>query len=260
MIDSHDTATHQDRRRDWRGRMGQPIIGHMVRKGFTVVAYDIDATKARGGGEAGRRAGPTVRRRSRADSDAILVCVGYDRELRELMSADGLLGDLRRGTIVAVLSTVHPRTVQELAEVASAVRRARGRFDGLPRRPRGGRGHAAVVHRRRCRRRRAPRSRCSPAFSTDIVHTGGGRHRAGGQGGEQPRDVGVPDRQPRSAGAGEALRRGRRAAARGAPQEQRRQLRAAALGRRTRWRGPRTTWRSSSRWRTTSVSACRRRA
>ena len=27
------------------GRMGQPIIGHMARKGFTVVAYDIDEGK-----------------------------------------------------------------------------------------------------------------------------------------------------------------------------------------------------------------------
>ena len=27
------------------GRMGQPIIGHMARKGFTVVVHDIDAGK-----------------------------------------------------------------------------------------------------------------------------------------------------------------------------------------------------------------------
>ena len=98
------------------GRMGQPIIGHMVRKGFTVVATDIDAGKreavvARGAGwldsaAALARAG-----------DAILVCVGYDRELREVMAA-GLLRDLAHGTIVAVMSTVHPRTVRELADLA----------------------------------------------------------------------------------------------------------------------------------------------
>ena len=27
------------------GRMGQPIIGHMVRKGLAVAAYDIDPAK-----------------------------------------------------------------------------------------------------------------------------------------------------------------------------------------------------------------------
>ncbi len=98
------------------GRMGQPIIGHMVRKGFTVVATDIDA---------GKREAVVTRGAGWLDSaaalaragDAILVCVGYDRELREVMAA-GLLRDLARGTIVAVMSTVHPRTVQELAELA----------------------------------------------------------------------------------------------------------------------------------------------
>jgi 3-hydroxyisobutyrate dehydrogenase len=98
------------------GRMGQPIIGHMARKGFTVVATDIDA---------GKREAVVTRGAGWLDSatalaragDAILVCVGYDRELRELMS-EGLLQDLPRGTIVAVLSTVHPRTVQEFAELA----------------------------------------------------------------------------------------------------------------------------------------------
>jgi 3-hydroxyisobutyrate dehydrogenase-like beta-hydroxyacid dehydrogenase len=99
------------------GRMGQPLIGHMARKGFTVAAYDIDTTKreavtARGGRWVDS---PSVLAQ---ESDAILVCVGYDRELRALVSADGLLADLHRGTIVAVLSTVHPSTVKELAEIA----------------------------------------------------------------------------------------------------------------------------------------------
>jgi 3-hydroxyisobutyrate dehydrogenase-like beta-hydroxyacid dehydrogenase len=97
------------------GRMGQPIIGHMARKGLEVLAFDLDegkrgAVEALGAGwaaSAAALAGPC---------QAILVCVGYDRELRELM--DRLLGTLPRGTIVAVLSTVHPRTIRELAATA----------------------------------------------------------------------------------------------------------------------------------------------
>ena len=97
--------------------MGQPIIGHLARNGFSVRAYDIDAAKQ----EAVETLGATW-----ADSPAslaqgcevILVCVGYDRELRELMSPTGLLGHLAGGTIVAVLSTVNPKTVQELAMTA----------------------------------------------------------------------------------------------------------------------------------------------
>jgi 3-hydroxyisobutyrate dehydrogenase len=98
--------------------MGQPLIGHMVRHRYDVVAYDIDATKQQAVAKVGGRWADSLSSLAR-HSDAILVCVGYDQELRELMSEGGLLGDLRRETIVAVLSTVHPRTVQDLAQVAA---------------------------------------------------------------------------------------------------------------------------------------------
>lgn len=99
------------------GRMGQPIIGHLARKGFAVQVQDVDpgkqaAVEARGGQWL---ADPAVLAR---ESDAILICVGYDRELRELLSGRGLLKDARRGAIIAILSTVHPGTVRELAQHA----------------------------------------------------------------------------------------------------------------------------------------------
>src|SRR5688572_9348585 len=99
------------------GRMGQPIIGHIARKGFTVVAHDIDKAKRDAVAGLGGRWADTAAALARA-SEAILICVGYDRELRDLLAPGGLLPDLQRGTIVAVVSTVHPRTMQELAELA----------------------------------------------------------------------------------------------------------------------------------------------
>jgi 3-hydroxyisobutyrate dehydrogenase len=101
------------------GRMGQPIIGHMARKGFTVRVHDTDERKREAVAQLGAQWAGSAAAVAR-DGDALLVCVGYDQQLRELMSADGLLADLRRGSIVAVLSTVHPRTVQELAAGAAA--------------------------------------------------------------------------------------------------------------------------------------------
>lgn len=153
------------------GRMGQPIIGHLVRKGLTVAAYDIDEGKREAVAKLGGRWADSPAALAR-ESDAILICVGYDRELRDLVSAEGLLRDLPRGTIVAVLSTVHPRTVQELAEVA----RPFGVHVVDSTVCRGGRaadegtllsfvaGDADVVERL------TPVLAC---FSTDIVHTGG---------------------------------------------------------------------------------------
>jgi 3-hydroxyisobutyrate dehydrogenase-like beta-hydroxyacid dehydrogenase len=99
------------------GRIGQPIIGHLVRSGFAVCAYDVDEARREAIGTLGARWASSLPALAQG-VDVILVCVGYDRELRELISASGLLGHLGRGTIVAVLSTVHPKTVQELAGIA----------------------------------------------------------------------------------------------------------------------------------------------
>jgi 3-hydroxyisobutyrate dehydrogenase len=152
------------------GRMGQPIIGHMARKGFTVVAHDVDEGKREAVAKLGAAWAESPAALARA-LDAILVCVGYDRELRELMSADSLLRDLPRGTIVAVLSTVHPRTVQELAEDAlssgvhvvdsTVCRGARAADEGTLLSFVG--GDVDVVERLK------PVLAC---YSTDIIHTG----------------------------------------------------------------------------------------
>jgi len=96
------------------GRMGQPIIGHLARQGFSVLVHDIDPGTQAAAEERGAKWAAALAALAR-DSEAILVCVGYDRELRELLSERGLLKDARRGAIVAILSTVHPETVRELA-------------------------------------------------------------------------------------------------------------------------------------------------
>jgi 3-hydroxyisobutyrate dehydrogenase-like beta-hydroxyacid dehydrogenase len=93
------------------GRIGQPIIGHLIRHGFAVQACDIDEAKRPAVEERGGR-WTTLEELTRS-AQAILICVGYDRELRQLI-ANGLASQPAKGTILAVLSTVNPRTVQEL--------------------------------------------------------------------------------------------------------------------------------------------------
>ena len=94
------------------GRMGQPIIGHLVRKGFRTQVYDIDAGKRASVQQRGAQWAADLASLAAA-SDAMLVCVGYDEELRALFPQ--LAPAARSGAIVAVLSTVHPKTVQDLA-------------------------------------------------------------------------------------------------------------------------------------------------
>ena len=99
------------------GRMGAPIIGHLVRKGFETHACDLSL--ARRDLVAKHGATWTASAAALAQAcDVFLVCVGFDAEVRALLAADGALGSVRRGSIVAILSTIHPDTVKELAAQA----------------------------------------------------------------------------------------------------------------------------------------------
>ena len=152
------------------GRMGQPMIGHLAAKGFAVSVYDIDPAK-RAAVEERRALWKTDPASLAQASEVVLICVGYDRELRQLMSPAGGLGTLSGGSIVAVLSTVHPRTMTELAE--DGAKRGVHVVDAPV--CRGGKaadegalltfvgGEAAVVERLKP---------VLATYSTDIVHTG----------------------------------------------------------------------------------------
>lgn len=95
------------------GRMGQPIIGHLARKGFRTFATDLDAEKKAKVEALGASWSPSAAALGR-ECDVLLVCVGFDREVRALLEND--LRAAKRGSVCAILSTVHPRTVQELAK------------------------------------------------------------------------------------------------------------------------------------------------
>ena len=153
------------------GRMGTPIIGHLVRSGFATRVFDLDAARAEAVRELGAKWAGSPEALS-ADSDVILICVGFDREVQDLLAKGGSLRGARPGTIVAILSTIHPRTVQRLADEAagsgllvvdSTVCRGGEAADQGTLLSFVG-GSAEVVARL------APVLR---AYSSDVVHTGG---------------------------------------------------------------------------------------
>lgn len=148
------------------GRMGLPIIGHLARAGFRTLATDLDVAK-RTAVESKKAVWAATAATLARESDVVLICVGFDREVRELLETNR---EELKGSIVAILSTIHPKTVQALAEannsfqvIDSTVCRGgdaadRGEllsFVGGPR---------EVVER------------ITPvlkAYSSDVVHTGG---------------------------------------------------------------------------------------
>jgi 3-hydroxyisobutyrate dehydrogenase len=101
------------------GRMGQPIIGHLVRSGFPVLVYDVDPAKKDVVADKGAS---FVTRLDEipAACDTVLVCVGYEEQLVDIMLGEGnLLPRLRRGALVAVLSTVSAAVMERLAAAAA---------------------------------------------------------------------------------------------------------------------------------------------
>jgi len=153
------------------GRMGTPIIGHLVRKGFSTRVCDLNPARA----DAARKLGAQWSGSPESlasECDAILVCVGFDREVQALLAEGGPLRRARPGTVIAILSTIHPRTVQTLAEqcagagihvVDSTVCRGGEAADQGTLLSFVGGGDAVVE-------RLAPVLR---AYSADVVHTGG---------------------------------------------------------------------------------------
>jgi 3-hydroxyisobutyrate dehydrogenase len=101
------------------GRMGLPIIGHLTTNGFTVLVHDVDSAKEAEVASRGARF-VNAREEIARECETVLVCVGYEEQLRETMLGDeGMLGGLREGAVVAVLSTVSPEGMAVLAEAAS---------------------------------------------------------------------------------------------------------------------------------------------
>lgn len=102
------------------GRMGLPMLKHLIEHGYTVYARDVDAQQL---AEA-RAAGATV-----VDTPAeigrhasfVIVCVVSDEQVREvLFGANGLMETLKPGSIVAVSATASPAKVKAFDEACRA--------------------------------------------------------------------------------------------------------------------------------------------
>jgi 3-hydroxyisobutyrate dehydrogenase-like beta-hydroxyacid dehydrogenase len=97
------------------GRMGLPIVGHLARAGFAVIVHDVDTAKRTAVEAKGAQWAPSAAGLARS-ADFVLICVGYDHEVKELLAGEGGLRNVRPGTIIAIVSTINPRTVQQLAQ------------------------------------------------------------------------------------------------------------------------------------------------
>src|SRR5262249_50023813 len=100
------------------GRMGLAMAKHLLKRGYTVAACDIDAGNAAKARELGATVVRTPAEVGRAATFVILG-VGYDDEVNAVtLGETGVLTTLASGGIIAVSSTVMPDTVKALDQMA----------------------------------------------------------------------------------------------------------------------------------------------
>jgi 3-hydroxyisobutyrate dehydrogenase-like beta-hydroxyacid dehydrogenase len=102
------------------GKMGGPMARHMLRAGYKVVSYDTSADAVAAAvkdGATGAASAADVA----AASELVIVAVGFDAEVESaVFSENGLLAGAKPGLIIAVASTIAPRTMTRIVERAGA--------------------------------------------------------------------------------------------------------------------------------------------
>ncbi len=101
------------------GRMGQPMVKHMLAHGYPVAALDISAENSAKVKAMGAIIATDAASLAR-DSSFVILGVGYDDEVNAVcLGGQGVFSSLAKGGIVAVSSTVAPDTVKRLQDVAA---------------------------------------------------------------------------------------------------------------------------------------------
>jgi len=101
------------------GSMGRPIARRLLESGYKVMAYNRDRQKA----EALVEHGATVAKKLSQlafHADVILSCLVNDDAVRSIyMGPEGILANVRPGSVIIEMSTVQPETSRELYKSAS---------------------------------------------------------------------------------------------------------------------------------------------
>jgi len=102
------------------GNIGMPMAINVAKAGFDLMVYDLRAEAVReltGLGAKAARSADEIG----AHGEVIEVVVVDDAQVEAvLLGEGGALSGARRGSVIAIHSTVHPRTVRKLAEQAAA--------------------------------------------------------------------------------------------------------------------------------------------
>ena len=102
------------------GDQGAPMAERILAAGGSLSVYSRRSEVSQRFEELGARVTGGLRELGQV-SDVVEICVVDDEQVREVVLGENLLSGMRPGGVIAIHSTVHPRTCQQLGEEAARV-------------------------------------------------------------------------------------------------------------------------------------------
>ena len=97
------------------GIMGKALAGNLAPKGLPTIVYDIDPAALREVVDRGAKPAGSAREVAQ-NADVIGICVPADSHVRAVLcGVEGVFANAAAGTVVAIHSTLHPSTIEEMA-------------------------------------------------------------------------------------------------------------------------------------------------
>ena len=98
------------------GEMGEPMAGHVLKKGkFEVWVFDVRKAATKAIGRRGAKIAGSLEELGR-QCDLFIVMVGYDHQVRQVVTDLAAVG--KKGAVIVITATTHPDIVVECAEIA----------------------------------------------------------------------------------------------------------------------------------------------
>ena len=101
------------------GNQGAPIARRIIQAGYPTTLYARRAQTIEPFNDTSADVAPTLRDLG-ARSDVIFICVVNDQQVTEITTPDNLLGGIKQGAVIVILSTVAPETCRRIGVAANA--------------------------------------------------------------------------------------------------------------------------------------------
>jgi len=101
------------------GAMGLPMSQNLLKKGYKLTVYDIVSGRVKAAAKQGAEAVASSKEVAER-SDVIITMLPSSPHVREvILGTEGVIGGIRRGSILIDMSTIDPVTTREIAQILS---------------------------------------------------------------------------------------------------------------------------------------------